>query len=165
MAYLMHVGARLLSLAAVAVLMVALSGCGTSSDTPPAGNNSSGAAPASKQVGKPVQTAGGSYTNLTPAELKPMLDNKDFFLVDTHTPPEGRLPKTDARIQYDQIEAQVSKLPADKSAKIVLTCMSGAMSTEASKTLVRLGYTNVFNLDGGMSAWRAAGYELVPEGK
>jgi rhodanese-related sulfurtransferase len=37
------------------------------------------------------------------------------------------------------------------------------MSTTAAETLVALGYTNVYEVDGGMKAWKAAGYELVRE--
>ncbi|MFL5732696.1 MAG: rhodanese-like domain-containing protein [Chloroflexia bacterium] len=117
------------------------------------------------RVGALVKTSYGSYMNVEPSDLKSMLVHKDFYLVDVHTPPEGRLPDTDARIPYDQIEGQVAKLPADKRAKIVFTCYSGAMSSIASETLVRLGYTNVYNLNGGMAAWRAAGYQIIPEAK
>lgn len=159
----------LLALMSAALMLPALVGCGTSG-TPGIGGapSTSGGAPtatASTSVGKKVQTDGGSYTNLTPAELKTMLDNKDFFLVDTHTPPEGRLPKTDVRIRFDQVEQQISQFPADKNAKIVLSCRSGRMSSEASATLVKLGYTNVYNLEGGMNAWKSVGYEIIPEGK
>jgi phage shock protein E len=138
------------------LMLITLAGCG---------EQSRGAQTSSPQAGKLVETEQGSYINLTPAELKPMLANKDLFLVDTHVPPEGRLPGTVARIPFDQVEAQLDKFPTDKSAPIVLACMSGRMSSEASRILVRLGYTNVYNLDGGMIAWREAGYEIIPEGR
>ncbi|MBF6611658.1 MAG: rhodanese-like domain-containing protein [Chloroflexi bacterium] len=151
----------------ILALTFLLTGCGqgqggNSTSTP---DSSSGKATVSGQIGTVVKTAYGSYTNLTPAELKPMLDNKDFFLVDVHTPPEGRLPKTDARIAYNLVEQQISKFPADKGAKLVITCRSGRMSGIASETLTRLGYTNVYNLAGGMDAWKSAGFEIIPEGK
>jgi rhodanese-related sulfurtransferase len=34
------------------------------------------------------------------------------------------------------------------------------MSTLAAETLVKLGFTNIWNLDGGMQAWEQAGYEI-----
>jgi rhodanese-related sulfurtransferase len=34
------------------------------------------------------------------------------------------------------------------------------MSTEAAQALVKLGYTNVFQLAGGMIAWEKAGYPI-----
>jgi len=37
------------------------------------------------------------------------------------------------------------------------------MSATAAKTLVALGYTNVFEIDGEMKAWEAAGYDLIRE--
>ena len=114
-------------------------------------------------VGTPVTTAHGQYTDISTAQFAAMLEHKDFFLVDVHVPHEGRLPDLDARIPYDQIAQHLDQLPADKSAKIVLTCHSGNMSTIASHTLADLGYTNVYNLVGGFMAWQAAGYPLAPE--
>jgi len=38
------------------------------------------------------------------------------------------------------------------------------MSAAAAEALVGLGYTNVWNLDGGMIAWEGAGYPLRDSG-
>jgi rhodanese-related sulfurtransferase len=111
-------------------------------------------------TGKPVSVAGGSYFNVTPAELKSMLDKKDFVFVNVHIPFAGNIAGTDLSIPYDQIEQNLAKLPVDKNAKIVLYCRSGRMSAIAADELVSLGYTNIWNLDGGMVDWERAGFKL-----
>lgn len=111
-------------------------------------------------IGREVQIAGGSYTNVSVNELQAMLDNKDFVFVNVHIPYEGDIPGTDLSIPYDEIEANLNQLPADQHAKIVLYCRSGRMSQIAAETLVELGYTNVWNVEGGMMAWEQAGHRL-----
>ncbi|MCZ2076992.1 MAG: hypothetical protein DCC59_06345 [Chloroflexi bacterium] len=119
--------------------------------------------------GKPAQVsvetvtvAGGSYQNVTADELNAMLKNKDFVFVNVHIPFAGNIAGTDLSIAYDQITdpANLSQLPADKNAKIVLYCRSGRMSQIAAEELVSLGYTNIWNLAGGMVDWERAGYEI-----
>lgn len=110
--------------------------------------------------GETVSVAGGSYQNVTAKELNSMLKSKDFLFINVHTPFAGNIPGTDLSIAYDQIGQNLSQLPADKSAKIVLYCRSGRMSAIAAEELVSLGYTNVWNLDGGMDAWEQSGYKL-----
>ena len=89
-----------------------------------------------------------------------MLDKKDFIFVNVHIPYEGEIAKTDAFVPYNEIEKNLDKLPADKNTKIVLYCRSGRMSSLAAETLVRLGYTNVWNVEGGMGAWETLGLPL-----
>lgn len=112
-------------------------------------------------VGVRTQTEGGSYTDITPQELNAMMTKKDFVLVNTHIPYEGELANTDAFVPYDALDENLGKLPADKSAKIVLYCRSDRMSTIAAKALVKKGYTNLYNLVGGMAAWESAGLPLI----
>jgi len=104
---------------------------------------------------------GGSYTNIDPSGLALMLKNKDFLLINVHVPYEGEIDKTDLFIPYDKIEQNLDKLPSDKNAKIVLYCRTNKMSEIAARTLVKLGYKNIWNLDGGMNAWKQAGFKLI----
>lgn len=49
-------------------------------------------------------------------------------------------------------------LPAAGAGKrIILVCASGARSGVAAQQLIRMGYTQVANLRGGISAWMQAG--------
>jgi len=116
--------------------------------------------PAGEVAGKRVAVEGGFYTDINVAELQAMLANKDFVFVNVHVPFEGNIAKTDLSIPYDQIGQNLDRLPSDKNAKIVLYCRSGRMSDIAAKTLVGLGYTNIWNLSGGMAAWEQAGLPI-----
>lgn len=134
----------------LAVLALVLVACGSGT-----------AAPSDEAAGMSdlAKNADG-YTDISVEQLSSMLEEKDFTLVNVHIPYEGELPQTDLFIPFDQIEGNLDQLP-DKEALIVLYCRSGSMSTSAAKELADLGYTDVYELDGGFNEWKAAGYEFL----
>ena len=144
-------------LTAAALLVAVASACG-SGDAPPAPNNDNSTTAGSIRT---VETAGGSYQQVDAARLQSMLASKDFVFVNVHIPYEGEIEPTDLFLPYDTIEQQLGELLSDKDGKIFLYCRSGRMSTIAAEVLVNQGYTNVWELEGGMIAWEEAGYPIA----
>ncbi len=108
-----------------------------------------------------VAGKGGTWTNITADTLATKLTAKDFTLVNVKTPYIGEIKGTDLYIPYTDLAARASELPADKKAPIVVYCRSGNESAIASQTLLDLGYSNIENLDGGMTAWSASGRQII----
>jgi rhodanese-related sulfurtransferase len=116
----------------------------------------------SQQV--PVE-GGGSYTDVSAVGLASMMENKDFPLINVHIPYAGEIEGTDLFIPFDEIEQNLDEMPSNKSARIVIYCRSGSMSATSARELVQLGYTDVWNLDGGMIGWKQVGYPLLDKGR
>ena len=57
------------------------------------------------------------------------------------------------------LEYQTAEQLPDKDARIVVLCGIGRRSAHATKSLKEMGYTNVANMDGVVTAWRERGYE------
>lgn len=94
------------------------------------------------------------YRTVTPAQLKAMLAHKDFFLLDVHVPEQKHIVGTDAFIDYRTIRQNTDRLPSDKNTKIVVYCLGDVMSRKAASDLIKLGYTQVYDLLGGTWAFR-----------
>lgn len=99
------------------------------------------------------------YANIHVNQLKPLLAEKNFTLINVHIPISGGIPKTDANIAYNQMKLVQTQFP-DKEQPLVIYCRSGSMSKAASKQLVKMGYKNIIEVTGGFNAWNRAGYKL-----
>lgn len=58
------------------------------------------------------------------------------------------------------IERDIETLISDKQATIILYCGGGYRSVLAADALQQMGYTAVTSMDGGIKAWREAGYPM-----
>lgn len=100
-----------------------------------------------------------AYRNISVDQFIEMMNNKDFILINVHVPYEGEIARTDLHIPFNVIGNLEKDLP-DKDAKIVLYCMSGRMSRTAAERLSGMGYTQLFNLHGGMRSWKENGKQI-----
>lgn len=113
-----------------------------------------------ERIGIQADMNGAPYRVVSVTELQTMLENKDFTMVNVHTPWDGDIPQTDLRMAYDQIEQNLNQLPVEKDAKIAVYCQTSGMAKKAVATLLSQGYTNIWMLEGGTTAWEEAGMTL-----
>ena len=94
---------------------------------------------------------------LSPEELKAMIDRGEIFnLVDIRSGQEylaGRLPNA-ISIPYRQLPYRYSEL--DPRTSTVIYCRVGLTSILASQMLARLGFSDLYNLNGGFATWEYA---------
>lgn len=60
-------------------------------------------------------------------------------------------------ISVGELNGKLGQLPKDKDTPVLVYCLSGGRSARAAGQLVKAGYTQVFNLSGGINAWKNAG--------
>lgn len=105
-----------------------------------------------------------AQSKLDPNAFEAMLaKNQSVQLVDVRTPGEyagGHLKNARLINYYDaDFATQIGKL--DKSKPVMVYCAAGSRSADAAKQLGQLGFKTVYDLEGGMRAWRAAGKTVV----
>ncbi|MBL7036721.1 DUF1573 domain-containing protein [Candidatus Microgenomates bacterium] len=90
-----------------------------------------------------------------------LVKDESSFLLDVHIPEQTHIPGTDAFIPYNQISQNLDSLPQDKSTPILVYCRSGSMSKTASEEIIKLGYTNVYDLEGGINIYKESNVEVT----
>ncbi|MDZ5471269.1 rhodanese-like domain-containing protein [Bacillus sp. 31A1R] len=90
---------------------------------------------------------------ITTSELKNSLNDHTKQYIDVRTVGEftGRNIKGFKNIPLHELSKQANTLSKEK--EVVVICQSGMRSNKASKLLKKLGFKQVTNVKGGMSAW------------
>lgn len=104
----------------------------------------------------------GEYRALSIDELATIMENQSdaYTVINVHIPYAGEIEGTDANISYNDLDALTLALP-DNDAPIIVYCRSGSMSQQATENLISVGYTQVYDVPGGMNAWQSSGRQLV----
>ena len=106
----------------------------------------------------PVSLAGG-YVDLTALEAKDMIDSHlSLVVLDVRTQEEyfsGHI-RNAKLIPLAELEGRLGEL--ETTSEIFVYCGLGGRSATASQILVENGFLHVYNMLGGITAWKNAGY-------
>ncbi len=116
----------------------------------------------SLSVGSESAIVTGSIEKISPEAFEKIIQNESVFLLNVHTPYEGKINGTDEIIEdWENMDKYMEKLPMDTSVPIAVYCRSGRMSGEVSEELKKMGYQKIYELDGGMNAWKESGRGII----
>jgi rhodanese-related sulfurtransferase len=102
------------------------------------------------------------FKRISAADAKQMID-KGTRVVDVRTPAEyggGHIPQAE-HVPLDSILARPRDvLKGATEADMILVCQVGQRSALAAEMAAAVGYTALYNLEGGTDAWVKAGYPV-----
>ena len=107
--------------------------------------------------------SGGSVTNLNVEEFAAKAADQSVVVLDVRTPEEfnsGHLARAE-NIDYNAGNFENDIQGLDKSKTYAVYCRSGHRSGLATAIMAKQGFTHIFNLNGGIIDWTAAGKQLV----
>ncbi len=92
-------------------------------------------------------------------------NNNQIILLDSREPKEFKVSHINNAIcvGYDHfnIKETIQKIPANKNTKIIVYCSLGIRSEDIAEKLKEIGYTNIYNLYGGIFEWKNQGNQVV----
>lgn len=144
------------------ILLLGLAGCGGSDKGNPAPTPT-----AISAEGSPAQNPAKATTYVTlgvQAAYEQLGASEGAQFVDVREANEAAatgLPAGASLIPLGQFEQRAPKELA-KDRPVYVICNSGNRSRVAAEALIRLGYSQVYNVDGGIQAWRRAGLPVEP---
>lgn len=90
-----------------------------------------------------------------------MIDRGEVFILDVRAREEYYESHImgSTLIPVQELDIRFKELPLDK--KILVYCRTGVRSVTASEILVKNGFNQIYNMQGGIIGWKNAGYEVV----
>jgi len=104
-----------------------------------------------------------AYKTVTASEAKKMMEDDTYFVIDVRNQSEwdsGHIPGAH-HIMLGNLTDKLDEVPKDK--KIIAHCQSGVRSAIGTSLLLKNGYKDVLNLEGGFNAWEAEGLPVKKE--
>jgi len=113
---------------------------------------------------KIVEDAKKRVREVTIDDVKAKLDRSEkFLLIDVREESEYAADHLPGAIHLGKgiLERDVEERVPDQNTPMVLYCGGGFRSALAADNLQKMGYTQVFSMDGGIRGWREKGFALT----
>lgn len=110
--------------------------------------------------GKVDTPEGVTYEVLSPDDFESKLKQaNDIQLVDARTPPEVAKGQLTGALNYDYKADEINKAidELDKTKPVFIYCGSGIRSRKSADIMIKAGFKEIYDMEGGMKAWLAAG--------
>jgi rhodanese-related sulfurtransferase len=114
-----------------------------------------------------VLVSANGYVNVNVSEAKHMIEsNPELVILDVRTLEEYESGHVQNAVLIPVTELQDRIGELDKEKETLVYCRAGRRSVTASEMLVANGFVSVYNMLGGITAWRDAGYwiEIIHKG-
>lgn len=113
-----------------------------------------------------VNIAKQNINQLTVADVAKKLEKRvDFLLIDVREDREFEADHLPGAIHLGKgiLERDIEKMISNKERELVLYCGGGFRSALAAESIQRMGYSNVWSMDGGYKGWVKAGHPTVTQ--
>jgi rhodanese-related sulfurtransferase len=109
-----------------------------------------------------IAEAKKTISSISVEDAKAMHGKSGVIFLDVREPKEykaGHVPGA-MNIPRGLVEFQITEKIKDKNTQIIVYCKTGGRACLSGSNLIKMGYKNVKNMDGGWEAWSKKGYPV-----
>ena len=103
-----------------------------------------------------IDTAFRKHKTLSPTEAVVLMNDENTTVIDVREPnefAEGHIEGA-RNIPLAKLGERAAELASHREQPLIVTCQSGTRSMAAGKQLTKLGFAQVYEMKGGMFAWK-----------
>lgn len=107
----------------------------------------------------PFLRKGGGGPRVSATDAVQLINRHDAVVVDIREPNEYAVSHiiNSRNVPLKELDSRVKELARFKEKPVIVTCDTGNRSRGGVAALKKLGFTQVYNLTGGLGAWQQAG--------
>lgn len=109
------------------------------------------------------EATAGTIEIVSPEEAASIMESEAAVLVDVRSKKEFEAGHIEGAINIPVDSENLHEIIArlDQEEPVMVYCNGGRQSAQCAKILEEKGFTKIFDLDGGLSTWKASGREIV----